>query len=237
MSVQNYSESPPWMASPTNSDYNVYGSPALSPGSWNVASPGAASSGSSVVSPSSSSYGGSQSSIASPRSTTTHDFIGLPVKLGKEESTKFEADSEYIRRKMVAEAKAQKRLNAILGVSVGAADPGRTPASPTRVHPQIDDEGYALRQQAILEYKQRKREAKLESLSGGKYKATPRTLPKVLAEAGKERLATSTRKKKTKKTPEEDMESIQDYKTGLDIDREKEAKSRALSLMKELGMM
>ena len=47
---------------------------------------------------------------------------------------------------------------------------------------------------------------------------------------GRERLATSTRKKKTV-TPEEDFESITDYKCQLDIDRQKEAKSKALKLL------
>jgi hypothetical protein len=61
-----------------------------------------------------------------------------------------------------------------------------------------------------------------------------RTLPILLAEAGMERMATSNRKNKAI-SPEEEVETIQDYKTGLDMDREKEARSQALSLLKGAG--
>jgi hypothetical protein len=180
----------------------------------------------SISSPSSSSHGGNQS----PRSTV-HDFIGLPTELGKPQP-RVELEALDIRRKKIAETKAQKLLEATLTGNC----PSQTPASPTGIYPDNDDNGYAVRQRAIQAHKEKKRQAKIRAMTGESSENIPevRTLPILLAEAGMERMATSNRKNKAI-SPEEEVETIQDYKTGLDMDREKEARSQALSLLKGAG--
>ncbi len=268
MSITNNRESPPWTVSPTNSDHNHYSSPVVSPGSWNVASPDAISDMlswdiSSPSSTSNSSFADSAppntpSSRSSQGSTTrTQDFIGLPTHLGKPEAV--EKNDLDIRRQKIAEVKARKLLQESWAKEAG---PGRTPASPPRSCPDFDDNGYALRQEAVRRYKEKKRSAKIgttvngakigTTVNGAKIGTTVNgakigitvngadssalsNLPKLITPPRKERLATSTRKKKIA-SPEEDFETIADFKSVVDLEREKEAQSTALRLLLHSGL-
>ena len=231
------------MASPTNSDNNSYGSPALSPGSWNVPSPDADQANWNVSSPqsyNSNSSGSSRSSrsgappatsssVSSSGSTTTHDFIGLPLNLGKPNA--IPKTKHDVKRQRRSELKAQDLLRDNWGNQSTGSE--RTPAPTTVSHSDPEDGGYALRMQAIREYKEKKRLAKIEAFKKGE---TPKSVgpPRVLRQTPKERLATTTRKKKVA-SPEEDYETINDYKSTLDIEREREAKQTALDLLKKFG--
>lgn len=257
MNVRNYSESPPWMPSPTNSDNNYYGSPAISPGSWNVASPDMpspgqaswnasspeshSSSGSSSYwgrvppnnTPSTVSSSGSSRSVSSSGSSKARDFIRLPLNLGKPDA--IPKTKHDVKREKRSELKAQELLiNAWANSENSDPESGRTPASPRTHYPQIDDNGYAARQKAIQEYKEKKRLAKINALTNG---GSPRPLsmpPPIILRSQSEKLATSTRQKKVV-PPEEDYESINDYKTVIDIEREQEARRTALYLLKKYG--
>lgn len=245
MNVRNYSEPAPWMASPTSTDHNHYSSPGVSPGSWNVASPGTlTSSGSWTMSPpssgSSTSYSRSvqpnspsSSASSSVRSTTTHDFIGLPKQLGMQTES-LKRDPLEIRRQKIAEAKARKLLQ-----QSWAKEPGcdRTPASPPRSCPDIDDEGYALRQEAIRRYKEKKRLQKLSvDVNGERSSSALAMIPPAIVNASKEKMATTTRKKKVTVTPEEDFETIEDFKSVYDIERAQDAQKMALRLLSQFGL-
>ena len=224
MNFKNYGESPAWMTSPTQSENSSYTS---SPGSWNVSSPHSENGGYYSTPPGSSVYEGSQS----PCSTVTNHYIGLPNKLGKEHTTEVELEAVDIRRRKIAEEKALKRLDAALA---GSSSRG-TPCSSTAICPDVDDNGLAVRMQAIRDYKEWKQQAKFEAMTGVSPGEKPivRALPRILAEAGKEKMATSTRKKIVSKTAREDY--FRDFKTVLDIQREREAQSQALSLLKGPG--
>jgi hypothetical protein len=253
MSIQNVCESPPWMMSPSNSghnsDHNSYGSPALSPGQWNVQSP--VEGMWNVTSPQSAS---NTASSPSSGSTTTHHFIGLPKDLGKS-SDRIAKNELDIRRQKIAEAKAQKLLQR----SIWAGDPsspgsGRTPASPLGSScSDMDDNGLAIRKEAKRVYKEKKRITKIAAYTnGGVVPVSPSSsasssdyttrsvssshpTTRIITRPKKECLATSTRKKKVV-PPGEDVESINDYKSILDIEREKEAERHALYLLKKFGM-
>lgn len=246
MSISNYCESPPWMVSPSNrSENNSYGSPALSPGSWNVASPDEGKwNVASPQSASSGSYGAdvppTTPSSVSSGSTSTHHFIGLPTHLGKSEA--IEKDDLDIRRQKVAEAKAQKLLQQNIWAgdpsSPGSAGSGRVPASPPRSHPEIDDNGYALRLEAKRRYKEKKRLEQIAAYTNNGGSASPSSSvssPTTRVINRPRVLATTTRKKKVV-PPDEDYENINDYKSVMDIEREREAERRALYLLKKFGM-
>lgn len=85
-----------------------------------------------------------------------------------------------------------------------------------------------------MEYKEKKRLARIETYKNGEQ--TPRKVgpPRIITNVRKERLATSTRKKKVV-APEEDYETINDFKSVLDIEREQEAERHALYLLKKFG--
>jgi hypothetical protein len=224
------------MASPTSGGYDkTYGYPCVSPLSSNVASPDAMHRSYGSSSPdSSSTYEGCLSphsaastySWGSATSPSGTNFIGLPTTLGKQPPA-VDVEALDIRRRMAAEAKAQKLFQDTVA---GRTSHFQTPTSPTTV---CTDTGLAIRQQAIRDYKEKKRLAKLAALNGDYKPDLPP--PRVLLEAKKERLATTTRKKVVT-TADEATDSIQNYKTGLDREREKEATIRALSLLKEIGL-
>jgi hypothetical protein len=225
MNAKNYGGSPAWMTSPSQSDNSSYGSSVVSPGSWNLASPHSGSGGNYSSPQGSSVHGGSQS----PRSIIANDFIGLPKKLGKEQhEIEVELEAIDIRRRKIAEEKALRRLDAAL---VGSRQ-----CSSTGNSPDVDDNGLALRMQAIRDYKEWKHQAKFQAMTGVSPGEKPivRALPRILAEAGKEKMATSTRKNKVvSQKAKEDY--FRDFKTVVDIQREKDAQSQALSLLKGAG--
>jgi len=228
MNVKNYGESPAWMTSPAQSENSSYSGSVVSPGNWNVASPHSENGSYYLSPPGSSVHEGSQS----PCSTVfTNDYIGLPNKLGKEHKIEIELEAIDIRRRMIAKEKALKRLDTAL---VGSSSQG-TPCSSTGICPDVDDNGLAVRMQAIRDYKEWKHQVKFEAMTGVSPGQKPivRTLPRALAEAGKEKMATSTRKKVVSKTAREDY--FRDFKTVLDIQRERDAQSQALSLLKGPG--
>lgn len=244
MNVRNYSETAPWMASPTSSNHSRNSSPGVSPGNWNVASPSTVtSSGSWARSPPSSTSSNTSythslqphspsSSASSVRSTTTHDFIGLPKQLGMQTEI-VKRDAQEIRRQKIAEAKARKLLQQSWAQEPGCA---RTPASPPRSCPEIDDEGYALRQEAIRRYKEKKRLEKLGGANGESSSVLAMIPPAIAMNASKEKLATSTRKKKVEVTPEEDFETIDDFKSVYEIERAQDAQKMALRLLSKYGL-
>jgi hypothetical protein len=87
-----------------------------------------------------------------------------------------------------------------------------------------------LRQDAAKRYEEK---TKLKEASKAHCKEENQILkpaPKLVAPTSKEKLASSTRKKK-KPTPAEDYETIADFKCQLDIDRERWAQKTALSLL------
>eukprot|EP00934_Nitzschia_sp_Nitz4_P000950 Nitzschia sp. Nitz4//scaffold122_size67431//24937//25602//NITZ4_006083-RA/size67431-processed-gene-0.39-mRNA-1//-1//CDS//3329534397//950//frame0 len=218
ISVQNYSETPHWVVSPSNSDHNYYGSPATSPGGWNVASPVSATG-----------FPGTPPAVIPNGATNTHDFLGLPED--SEKHAKLEKDDLDIRREKIAHARAQKLMARHVGVEQVPTSP-MSPASSTSS--ELDDNGYAIRQAKIREYKEKKRQAKVEGSAATSPRPMTLSPPGCVVKPRKECLATTTRKKKAV-TAEEEVETINDYKCPYDLDREKEAKKRALKLLEELG--
>lgn len=285
MSLQ-YAEPAPWMASPVNSDHNYYGSPMVSPGSWNVASPASVmgcqtsqykqnsqpmhtpstvcsadyshSTATPVASPPSS-YTYSRNSYPSSASTTittTHDFIGLPQNLGRpvEPQPELEKTRFYVEREQAALKQAQRLMEETYDMISRNVDL-KTPKTNHGQFPEMDDNGFAKRQEKILAYKEKKRVEQIRQLEEEQKKcgddngdaarkaALLRYKLKKSQEARgikpnaeysplrfeppKERLATSTRKKKAV-TAEEDYESINDFKCQFDIDREKDTDRKSV---------
>lgn len=191
------------------------------------------------------------SSVSTSGSTTTHDFIGLPQDLGKENP--IEKDDLDIRREKIANARAHK----LMARHIAADKTGvtTTPVSPSAcsyysststassssyssyaspsTNSGNDDNGYAVRQARIREHKERKLQSKLAAASGHS-SSWQSPSPRLITKPRKECLATSTRKKKIV-SAEEEYETIDDYKCQLHFDQEKEARQRALQLLEELG--
>jgi len=140
---------------------------------------------------------------------------------------------------MAAEAKAQKLLDVTLtggGSSHShSSHSGMYPSSQFNgYNTSMNDNGESIRRQAVLDYKERKYRTRFEAMTD--VAPGPKPLPRLLAKAGMEKMATSTRKKKSvETTTAKDTESIESLKTGLDKDREKEAQSHALSLLRGPG--
>ena len=235
------------MMSPSNSDNNSYGTAALSPGSWTVTSPAeptwnvSSPNSTSSISTSSITRGNAPPntpSTVSSGSTTTHDFIGLPANLGKPSTAVVPKKAIDIRRQKVAEVKAHKLLNQRVW-DPSSSGSERTPASPSCSHPAMDDNGYAIRMEAKRRYKEKKQQEKIAAFVNGGVVSTSVPISsspptRVITRPRLEVLATTTRKKKVV-APEEDVENINDYKSIMDIEREKEAERHALYLLKKFG--
>lgn len=185
---------------------------------------------------------------SSDYSTTTHDFIGLPQDLGqKPQQQKLLRSGLDAERERAAQVKAQELLQQACGV-------GPTPSEPVS-----EDNGLAARVVAVQTYKEKKRLSQIQQLEQiendkdgvaarkaailrYKLKKTqemrgvkPNEEVRVLKfNPRKEVLATTTRKKKAVNA-EEDCDNINDYKCKYDLEREQEAKYKALDLLKEFG--
>jgi hypothetical protein len=213
---------PPSQYSPRSgsmSDNNSYGTPAVSPGSWNAPTPesqiGATyDSPASVQSRSSSSVPPHTPSSVS--SASTGDYPSLPSELGKVEVIKSDLDME---RERLAENRALRLMGQVVGAK-----------------PQVRSAAGALtaRQAAIKRAEMQKRIG-TESEERGKIKPTP----KLATPKPKERLATSTRK--IKQSPESaaefEEETVDDMKCQLDREREQEAEKKALRLLCVTGTL
>jgi hypothetical protein len=209
------------VTSPTNSDNNYYGSPAISPGSWNASSPHDGTNYS-YPSPDSSFQGSANGSTppsspsSAPSSSTNHNELELPSELGKEHIKKNELDQ---RREKWANTEALKLMQETVGRHTQTEEERRTQVRGGMTARQ-------LRQAAAKRYEEK---TKLKEASKAENQIL-KPAPKLVAPTSKEKLASSTRQKK-KPTPEEDYESIADFKCQLDIERERWAEKTALRLL------
>ncbi|KAG7363248.1 hypothetical protein IV203_026608 [Nitzschia inconspicua] len=217
----NFSQHHPGVASPSNSsDKNFYRSPGLSPGDWNVASPG------SIVSPNSSdaswrsfdsSVHGSPLSAPAALGSSSHKQNNpptLPSKLGNKMEGKMDTQRrvalEMINKRFVAkssfelerERNAIRKANSLMNVTQGRSSTVET-----------------------------------KKLMITNKKPVGRG---VILPHGTEHLATSTWKSREragnqetkKKDDEEFEESVDDFKCELDRDREAWAQKQALKMVK-----
>jgi hypothetical protein len=212
---------PPSQSSPRSgsmSDNNSHGTPAISPGSWNVPTPESRISGpydSPLSAQSRSSSSAPPHTPSSVSSASTGDYPALPSELGKVEEMKSFLDME---RERLAESKALKLMSQTVGVTPqfrsGAGALTARQAAARRGEMQND---------IAIESKNRYKEEK-EKMKPIPILATPRQ---------KERLATSTRK--VKQSPESEAEfgeTVDDMKCELDREREQFAERKALRLLR-----
>lgn len=216
------------VTSPSNSDNNYYESPAVSPGNWNVPSPYGGSI-QSYPSPDTSFQGSENgstppatpSSVSSSSSHATHNELDLPSELGRK--PRVEKNELHRGRERAVNNKALMLIEQNFGAE-NKPQP-RTPLGP-------GGPGMSAREAAIMRYKSQKKLEAVGLKAGQKFQTAPKLL--AISAKSREKLASSTRKKK-KTTPEEDYETISDFKCQLDRDREKWAQKQALSLLYSLS--
>jgi hypothetical protein len=210
--------------SPGNSDNNSYPSPLISPGDWNVSSPSSnVSSGlhGSVQSFNGSSYGtpnsvppGMESSVSS-RASSCESPPSLPANLGNNPAS----DNRTVAKKEALKSINQKFM------SKTAVDREREQVASRRALALIEQATAVQNMSHVTQYHP------VGAAPSVKVRHTT-----VIVPDGCEHLATSTRKSTKAKVPDEDVESVDDFKCQYDKDREKWAKSMALRLFKTQGV-
>ena len=264
------------IASPLQNDNNYYGSPVVSPGNWNVATPtstvsmrGASeehlnSSKTIQTSPSGS------VPPTTPSSVSSNSVLSLPEELGKEalvEKNNLDLAREHLANRKAAilmqltsnsDATHKGKKEAVtrsaqLGtavilppspqrnnspscnssVSSSSSGSSKQEQLPASLNLQLKS-GLTARQAAAKRGEEKNR---IKHEMKARYKEEKHVLkpaPRLATPPRKEKLATSTRKAKIAHDPIDDFETIDDFKCGLDFERQKEAEKTALRLIYQL---